>query len=107
MFDYPVTLTPDEGTVMVTFTDIPEAITFGLDEDEALLQAVDALESALTFYIEDRKALPTPSKPKKRAEYGAPLGFGVWQAGCLSSDDGARHQKVRAGSPLRLAHAAN
>jgi len=43
MFDYPVTLTPDEGTVMVTFVDIPEAITFGMDEDEALLQAVDAL----------------------------------------------------------------
>ncbi len=65
MFDYPSTLTPDEGTVMVTFVDVPEAITFGMDEDEALLQAVDALESALTFYIEDRKLLPTPSKPKK------------------------------------------
>ena len=67
MFDYPVTLTPDQGTVMVTFTDVPEAITFGMDEDEALLQAVDALESALTFYIEDRKLLPTPSKPATTA----------------------------------------
>jgi len=85
MFDYPVTLTPDEGTVMVTFADIPEAITFGLDEDEALRQAVDALESALTFYIEDRKLLPTPSKPKKGQKTVRPSALecgklGVYQA---------------------------
>ena len=85
MFDYPVTLTPDEGTVMVTFADIPEAITFGLDEDEALLQAVDALESALTFYIENRKLLPTPSKPKKGQKTVRPSALecgklGVYQA---------------------------
>jgi antitoxin HicB len=85
MFDYPVTLTPDEGTVMVTFVDIPEAITFGMDEEEALLQAVDALESALTFYIEDRKLLPTPSKPKKGQKTVRPSALecgklGVYQA---------------------------
>ena len=85
MFDYPVTLTPDEGTVMVTFADVPEAITFGLDEDEALLQAVDALESALTFYIEDRKLLPTPSKPKRGQKTVRPSALecgklGVYQA---------------------------
>ena len=85
MFDYPVTLTPDEGTVMVTFVDLPEAITFGMDEDEALLQAVDALESALTFYIEDRKPLPTPSKPKKGQKTVRPSALecgklGVYQA---------------------------
>lgn len=61
MFDYPVMLTPDDGTMLVTFPDVPEAITFGLDEDEALLQAVDALETALSFYIEARRPLPVPS----------------------------------------------
>ncbi|MDP2430863.1 MAG: type II toxin-antitoxin system HicB family antitoxin [Pseudomonadota bacterium] len=66
MFDYPVTLTPDEGTVLVTFPDVPEAITFGADEDEALLQAVDALESALSFYVGDRKPLPVPSAAEGR-----------------------------------------
>lgn len=85
MFDYPVTLTPDEGTVMVTFADVPEAITFGMDEDEALLQAVDALESALTFYVEDRKLLPIPSKPKKGQKTVRPSALecgklGVYQA---------------------------
>ena len=65
MFDYPVTLTPDDGTVLVTFPDVPEAITFGADMDEALLQAIDALESALSFYVDDRKPLPVPSKPRR------------------------------------------
>ncbi|MHB1300351.1 MAG: type II toxin-antitoxin system HicB family antitoxin [Burkholderiales bacterium] len=66
MFDYPVTLTPDEGTILVTFPDVPEAITFGADEDEALLQAVDALETALSFYVDGRKPLPTPSPAEGR-----------------------------------------
>jgi len=61
MFDYPVTLTPDDGMVLATFPDVPEAITFGADEDEALLQAVDALETALSFYVERRQPLPVPS----------------------------------------------
>jgi antitoxin HicB len=70
---------------MVTFADVPEAITFGMDEDEALLQAVDALTSALTFYVEDRKLLPTPSKPKKGQKTVRPCALecgklGVYQA---------------------------
>ena len=85
MFDYPVTLTPDDGTVLVTFADVPEAITFGMDEEEALLQAVDALESALSFYVEERKPLPVPSKPKKGQKTVRPCALecgklGVYQA---------------------------
>ena len=38
MFKYPVTLPPDDGTILVTFADVPEAITFGADEQEALMQ---------------------------------------------------------------------
>ncbi|MDO9227841.1 MAG: type II toxin-antitoxin system HicB family antitoxin [Pseudomonadota bacterium] len=84
MFDYPVTLTPDEGTVLVTFPDVPEAITFGADEDEALLQAVDALESALSFYVGDRKPLPVPSaaegRPTVRPSALECAKLGVYQA---------------------------
>lgn len=65
MFDYPVTLTPDGDTVLVSFADVPEALTFGADEDEALLHAVDALETALSFYVDARKPLPVASKPKR------------------------------------------
>jgi hypothetical protein len=46
MFDYPVTVTPDGDAWLVTFVDVPEAITFGSCPEEALLNAVDALEPA-------------------------------------------------------------
>jgi len=67
MFDYPVNLEEQpEGGFIVTFPDIPEAITQGEDADEALLYAVDALETALSFYVEVRKPLPVPSPAEGR-----------------------------------------
>ncbi|WP_348696850.1 type II toxin-antitoxin system HicB family antitoxin [Duganella fentianensis] len=62
MFDYPVTLTPDDGSVLVTFADVPEAITFGINEKHALSKAVDALETALSFYVDAGKPLPQASQ---------------------------------------------
>jgi antitoxin HicB len=63
---YPVRLkAAEEGGYVVTFPDIPEAITQGEDVEDALLHAADALESALDFYFEDRRPVPAPSKPKR------------------------------------------
>lgn len=62
--NYPVILEPDtNSTVLVSFPDVPEAHTFGDDEAEALLRAVDALETALSFYTDAGKDLPHASKP--------------------------------------------
>ena len=67
MFNYPVTLTLDkkDGGFVVTFKDIPEAITQGGTVAQALAAAKEALESALDFYFEDKRAVPAPSKPKR------------------------------------------
>ena len=67
MFIYPVTLTPDkaDGGFVVTFVDIPEAITQGDTLAQALAAAKDALESALDFYFEDKRVVPAPSKAKR------------------------------------------
>lgn len=67
MFMYPVTLTADKagGGFVVTFADIPEAITQGETLQQALAAAKDALESALDFYFEDKRAVPAPSRPKR------------------------------------------
>lgn len=63
---YPAHLEPEEeGGFVVTFPDIPEAITQGEDVEDALMHAADALESALDFYFEDRRRIPMPSKPKR------------------------------------------
>ena len=96
MFDYPVTLTPDDGSVLVTFADVPEAITFGADEQEALIQAVDALESGLSFYVDARQPLPVPSKPKRGQKTVRPSAMecaklGVYQA---MTDHGIRKAEL-------------
>jgi antitoxin HicB len=63
---YPVRLkAAEEGGYIVTFPDIPEAITQGEDVEDALRRGADALESALDFYFEDRRPVPAPSKPKR------------------------------------------
>ena len=54
----------EEGGFVVTFRDIPEAITQGDTEEEALAMATDVLTSAMDFYVEDRRAVPLPSEPE-------------------------------------------
>ena len=51
MFNYPAALTKDGESILVTFRDVPEAITFGANKEEVLLNAVDALETGLSTQI--------------------------------------------------------
>lgn len=64
---YPAKLKRDTGSgaFNVQFPDIPEALTYGEDEQDALRHAVDALETALDFYFEDKRPIPLPSAPKR------------------------------------------
>jgi antitoxin HicB len=65
--DYPVDLRPDDNdTLLVTFPDVPGAITFGGEEGEALANAVDALETIFSALITDRREIPRPSAPRGR-----------------------------------------
>lgn len=85
MFKYPVTLTKDDSNFLITFKDIPEAITFGKNEEEALENAIDALETGLSFYVDARKPLPKPSKAKRGQKIISPSALesaklGVYQA---------------------------
>ncbi len=59
---YPATFTADEdGGFVVTFRDIPEAITQGDTEQEAMDMAMDALITAMDFYFEEKRIVPQPS----------------------------------------------
>lgn len=63
--NYPVRLTPAvEGGFVVTFRDIPEAITQGDDEADAVAMAQEALITAMDFYFEDKREVPSPSALK-------------------------------------------
>lgn len=63
---YPAIFTPAvEGGFVITFRDIPEAITQGDDEEEALFMARDVLREAMGIYFDDKRVVPTPSKAQK------------------------------------------
>ena len=62
MYRYPARLKTDtNGTILVTFPDVPEAITFGADPTDAVRRGTEALEAALSIYIDRSRELPKPS----------------------------------------------
>lgn len=63
---YPAHLTPaPEGGYVVSFPDIPEALTQGDTREQALSAALDALITAFEFYFEDNEKIPLPSGVKE------------------------------------------
>ncbi|EPC7648475.1 type II toxin-antitoxin system HicB family antitoxin [Pseudomonas aeruginosa] len=64
MFDYPVTVHEEAGSVWLSCDDVPEMASAGDTVDEALLDAVEGLESALSLYVDRRQPIPLPSKAK-------------------------------------------
>ncbi|MCW5141051.1 type II toxin-antitoxin system HicB family antitoxin [Burkholderia cenocepacia] len=66
MLNYPVALEHDDnGTLLVTSPDIPEMAAVGENLDDALVQALDALEAAFEIYFAEKRAIPMPSKAKR------------------------------------------
>jgi antitoxin HicB len=65
MFTYPVDLTKDEGGgFVVTFPNLPYGVTEGDDEDEALTNAVGALETVIIGLMGDKLDIPAASRPQ-------------------------------------------
>ena len=62
MLKYPVRLERDDNTVQVISPDFPELNTFGMDREEAIARASDALEEAIAARIHDGLDIPFPSK---------------------------------------------
>ena len=50
-----------EDEIVVSFCDLPECLTSGVDEIEALAEAQDALEAAIIGRIDDDQDIPLPS----------------------------------------------
>jgi antitoxin HicB len=66
-YSYPATLErDDDGRYLVRFPDIPEALTDGADEDEAIAQAADCLSEALASRIVDGEEIPSPTLERGR-----------------------------------------
>jgi len=72
-FQYPVLLTPaEEGGYVVTCRDLPQLITQGDTEQDALEQATDAMDEVFATYMVEGMEFPEPSKAKRREHLVAP-----------------------------------
>ena len=66
-----------ENGYLVTFRDVPEALTQGDTYEEAVEMAQDALTTAMDFYFEDNRPVPLPSQAKE-GEVLIELPLSVW-----------------------------
>jgi antitoxin HicB len=72
-FQYAVLLTPaDEGGFVVTCRDLPELVTQGEHEADALAQAADAMDEVFAAYMIGGVAFLEPSKARRRERLVAP-----------------------------------
>ena len=96
IYTYPARLEADEeGRLVVHFPDLPEALTDGVDQAEALAEAADCLSEALASRIVDHQEIPAPSRagsdmhlvsPEPTIALKAALYTGMRKAGITSAD---------------------
>ena len=66
---YPATIEQDEdGQFIVSFRDVPEALTSGETLEEALTEAVDCLVVTLDGYVDDQRPQPIPRPSRSRPD---------------------------------------
>lgn len=62
MLTYCYTLTPDDnGTLLITFPDVPEAVAVTESREDISANAAEGLETALQMYIDARRPIPMPA----------------------------------------------
>ena len=55
----------DDGGYVVKFRDIPEAITQGDDDADAMAMAEEVLISSIEFYLENKRPIPAASTARR------------------------------------------
>lgn len=64
MYQYPLELHEESTGVWLSCPDIPEMNASGDNLDEALSEALDGMESALSLYVDQRRKIPQASAPR-------------------------------------------
>lgn len=68
MYDYAIRFESDTAPGLAVFCrDLPELNSYGEDEQHALAEAVDAIETTLSIYVDQRRPIP-PASPAQPGE---------------------------------------
>ena len=107
LYEYPCILKHyEDGEYVVTFPDVPEAITGARDWAETLALAEDALSVALAGYVHQRWDIPTPSAPIDGQEVVAVPAVVAAKLALYSAMRERRISKVALGELLGISEAA-
>ena len=72
-FQYPVLFTPaEEGGYVVTCRNLPQLVTQGEDEQDALAQASDAMDEVFAAYMINGLDFPKPGRTKRQEHLVSP-----------------------------------
>ncbi len=64
MYDYAIRFEEDDGPGVAVFCrDLPQLNSYGDDREHAISEALDAIESTLSLYVDERRVIPTASAP--------------------------------------------
>lgn len=66
MYNYAIRFEQDSAPGLAVFCrDLPELNSYGDDKEHAIREAVDAIETALSIYVDERRAIPqaSPAQP--------------------------------------------
>lgn len=65
MYDFAIRFEQDATGVTVFCRDLPELNSFGDDVEHAIREAMDAIETTLSLYVDQRRAIPAASAPQE------------------------------------------
>ena len=72
-FEYAVKLAAaEEGGFVVTCRDLPQLVTQGEDEADALREAADAMDEVFAAYVQDGLPFPAPTKARRSERLVSP-----------------------------------
>lgn len=65
MYDYAIRFERDGAPGLAVFCrDLPQFHSYGDDEQRALSESVDGIETTLSIYVDERRAIPAASEPE-------------------------------------------
>jgi len=64
MYNYAIRFERDDAPGLAVFCrDLPQFNSYGDDEQHAMSEAVDGIETTLSIYVDERRAIPAASSP--------------------------------------------